>query len=62
MFISNFDRFCFITAKNYYPQVLLEECKYFAKEKKMPEYITNNIKISCDGREDFDEENFLEQN
>ena len=42
--------------------MLLEECKYFAKEKKMPEYITNNIKISCDGREDFDEENFLEQN
>ena len=42
--------------------MLLEECKYFAKEKKMPEYITNNTKISFDVREDFDEENFLEQN
>ena len=31
------------TGKNYYPQVLLEECKYVAKEKKMPEYITDYI-------------------
>ena len=33
----------FRTGKNYYPQVFLEQCKYVAKEKKMPEYITDNI-------------------
>ena len=32
----------FRTDKNYYPQVLLEECKCVFK-KKMPEYITDNI-------------------
>ena len=31
------------TAKNYYPQVFLEECKYVVKEKKMLEYITDEI-------------------
>ena len=25
--------------KNCYPQVFLEECKYFVKEKEMPKYI-----------------------
>ena len=39
LFIS-FNRFCFRIAKNYYPQVYLEECKYIVKEKKMPNYIT----------------------
>ena len=36
----------FRTGKNYYPQVFLEECKYVVKEKKMPEYITDDIEIS----------------
>ena len=45
----------FRTGKNYYPQVFLEECKYAVKEKKMPEYITENTEIS--DREDSDEEN-----
>ena len=31
------------TGKNYYPQGVLEECIYVVKEKKMPEYITDNI-------------------
>ena len=30
------------TARNYYPQVFLEECKYVVGEKKMPEYITDD--------------------
>ena len=38
----------FRTGKNYYPQVFLEECKYVVKEKKMPEYITDDIEISSD--------------
>ena len=54
----------FRTGKNYYPQVFVEECKYVAKEKKMPEYITDDIEISSDksDREDSNEENFDEEN
>ena len=63
----------FRAGKNYYPQVFLEECKYFVKGKKMPEYITGDIEISADSdREDSDEEssnegnsdeeNFIEEN
>ena len=58
MFISNFDWFVFRTGKNYYPQVLLEECKCVVKEKKIRKYIIDNIKISSDSdRENSDEEN-----
>ena len=58
MFISTFDQFCFRTGKNYYLEVFLKECKYVVK-KKMPEYFTNDVKISSDDsdREDSDEEN-----
>ena len=33
------------TGKNYYPQVFLEECNMLSK-KEMPEYITDDIKVS----------------
>ena len=58
----------FRTGKNYYPQVFLEECKYVVKEKKISEYITDNIEISPDSdREDSEkeisnEENSVEEN
>ena len=53
----------FRAGKNYYPQVFLEECKYFVKGKKMPEYITGDIEISADSdREDSDEESSNEEN
>ena len=54
----------FRTGKNYYLQVFLEECKYIVKEKKMPEYISDCIKISYDDsdREDSNEENSNEEN
>ena len=54
----------FRTGKNYYPQVFLEECKYVVKEKKMPEYITDDIEISSDDsdREHSNEENSDEEN
>ena len=46
----------FRAGKNYYPQVFLEECKYFVKEKKMLECITDTIEISSDSdREDSNE-------
>ena len=34
--------FVFRTGKSY-PQMFLEECKYVVKEKKMAEYITDNV-------------------
>ena len=54
----------FRTGKNYYLQVFLEECKYIVKEKEMPEYISDGIKISYDDsdREDSNEENSNEEN
>ena len=62
--VSNFDRFCFRTGKNYYPQVFIEECKYVVKEKKMHVYITNDIEIFPDDsdKENSDEENSNEEN
>ena len=38
----------FRTGQNYYLQVILEECKYVVKEKRMPKYITEGIEISFD--------------
>ena len=35
----------FRTGNNYYPQVSLEEYKHVAKEKKLPEYITDDIEF-----------------
>ena len=53
----------FRTGKNYYLQVFLQECKYVAKDRKMPEYITDNIETSSDSHiEDSDEENSNEEN
>ena len=47
----------FRTGKKYHPQVFLEECKLVFEQKKMPEYITDSIKISSDSdKEDSDEE------
>ena len=44
--------------------MFLVECKYVLKEKKTPEYITNERGISSDeeNEESSDEENFSEQN
>ena len=54
----------FRTDKNYYPQVILEECKYIVKEKKIPEYITEKIEIFSDDsdRENSDDGNSNEEN
>ena len=53
----------FRTGKSYYPQVFLKECKYVVKEKKIPNYTTDDIEISSDSdNENFDEENSDEQN
>ena len=38
----------FQVARNYYPQMFLEEFKYIVKEKKMIRYITDDLEISSD--------------
>ena len=53
----------FITRRDYYPQVFLEECKYVVKEKKIPKYIIDNIEFSSDSdEENSDKENLDEEN
>ena len=53
----------FKTGKNCFSQIFLEERKYIVKEKRMPEYVTDDIKISSDSdKEDSDEENPDEKN
>ena len=59
-------------SKNYYPQVLLEECKYVVK-KNIPKHIIDDIEIFSDPDtensyeensdiETFDEETFEKEN
>ena len=54
----------FSTGKIYYSQVLLEECKYVVEEKKILEYITEDIELSPDdsNTEDSNEGNSNEEN
>ena len=44
--------------------MFLDECKYFAIEKKIPEFTTDNIKHFSDdfNREDSDEEILMKKN
>ena len=52
----------FRICKKYYPQVLLEECKYVVKEKKISKYIIDDIEISSvSDRENSDDENSDEE-
>ena len=40
--------YVFRTGKNYFSEVLLEECKYVVKQKKIPKYIADDVEISSD--------------
>ena len=44
--------------------MILEECKYIVKEKKVPEYISDSIEISSDysGQENANKENSDKEN
>ena len=41
--------------KSYYSQVLLKECKYIVKEKKVTRIITEDLQISGDSGENDEE-------
>ena len=52
----------FRKSKNNYPQVLLEEYKHVVIDKKIPEYITDEIDIFSEfGRENSGEKNSDEE-
>ena len=44
----------FNMGKKYYPYVLLEECKYIVKEKKMTRHITDDLEIFSDDSDESD--------
>ena len=50
--------------KNYYPQVFLGECKYIVKEKEVTRHIIEDLEISPDVENSYEEnsnkENFIE--
>ena len=48
--------FVFKIGKYYYPQVLLEECKHIVKEKRISNYIGDELELSSDdsNKEAFD--------
>ena len=50
----------FKTGGNYYPQVFLEECKYFIKKKKINNYITEDVE-SYESDEDNSDEEILQK-
>ena len=56
--------FGFRTGKSYYSSVFLEEFRQVIKERKIPNYIAKDIKISSDepDTEDIDEENSVDKN
>ena len=63
MFIIILIDFVFRRSKNRYAQVLLEECKYGVKEKKIRKYSIDDIEICFNSdREFFDEKNSDEEN
>ena len=43
MFINNNDRSVIKVNKNYYPQTLLEECKYIQEKIKIENYINEDF-------------------
>ena len=45
----------FKMAKNYYPHVFLEECKYIVKEKEVTRHITEDLEVSVYDSDESDE-------
>ena len=54
VFINNNARFCCQSKKKYYPQTLLEECKYEPKKTKMEKLIDDDLEESSSDGSDND--------
>ena len=63
MFISNFDLFCFENKYKILSSSFFIRSKYLVKEKRMHEYITDDIEISSDDsdREHSDEKILIKE-
>ena len=57
VFINNNARFCCQSRKKYYPQTLLEECKYEPKNKKMGNLIEYNLEKRSSDETDSEADN-----
>ena len=57
VFINNNARFCCQSKKKYYPQTLLEECKYEPKNVKMGNLIEYNLEKSSSDETDSEADN-----
>ena len=53
MSISNSNWFIFRTNEYYYPQVFWKECNYYIEERKIHNYIADDLEISPDSDEDI---------
>ena len=53
MSIGNFNWFIFRTDEYYYPQVFWKEYNYIIKERKIHNYIADDLQISPDSDEDI---------
>ena len=47
-------------SKNYYPQTLLEECKYEIKKTKMENLINGDLDLSSSDESDYESENEID--
>ena len=52
VFINNNARFCFKSKEKYYPQTLLEECKYESKKIKVENLIDDDLEKSSSDESD----------
>ena len=43
--------------KKYYPQTLLEECKYVIRKNKMENFINNNLRLTSSDESDNESDN-----
>ena len=57
MFINNNVRFCYKAKKKYYPQTLLEECKYEQEKIKMENLIDDDLEKSLSDESDNEADN-----
>ena len=62
VFISNNARFSYQSKKKYYPQILLEECKYEQQKIKMENLIDDDLEKSESEESDSDSDDETESN
>ena len=61
MFVIDNSRFSYYSKKKYYPQTLLEECKYEIKTTKMENLINDDLDLtSSDNETDNEPDNEIE--